>query len=144
MVSTLTHVLYGIIVALIFKLNLPLFLIFTNLPDLDGIIDIFTNKLKYHKFMLHNIFAFFLILMIGSIFFNFKLIFIALTLHFVLDTFDSYNVLFFPFSKKKIGFFMITKKYPMWLYIFYDGNIYFSIISLIIFIIFLLFYFILF
>src|SRR3989344_5736218 len=99
MVSTLMHIIYGIMVALIFKFNLPLFLIFTNLPDLDGIVDVLRNKLDYHKYFFHNIFFFLTILIIGSIFFSFKLIFIALLLHFFLDIIDTKKGLFYPLYK---------------------------------------------
>src|SRR3989344_2718869 len=140
MTSTLIHIIYGTIIALILKLDLIPFLVFTNLPDLDGIVDIFKDNIKYHRCVLHNIFAYFLILIIGSIFFSFKLVFTALTLHFFLDAFKGENSYLYPFSKKKFVLYPSKKKYPFWVYIFYDENIYFTIISLILFFIFLLFY----
>ncbi len=134
------HILYGTMVALTFKLNLPLFLIFTNLPDLDALLDVLTDNIKYHTYLFHNILSSIFLLIIGSIFFSFKLVFIALFLHYLLDIAYKREWLY-PFSKKKFGFVTFKKKYPFWVYLFYDGNIYFTIISLIIFILFLLFYF---
>lgn len=137
------HIIYGTMVALTLKLNLPLFLIFTNLPDLDGITDIFTKKLDYHRYALHNIFSFFLMLIIGSFFFSFKLIFFALTLHYFLDLINTYGIaLFYPFSRKRYRILKIGKYHGNLLkHVFYEGSPFFTIISLIIFIIFLLFYF---
>ena len=143
MVSTLMHIIYGTMVALTLKLNLPLFLIFTNLPDLDGVLDVLNNKLKYHAYLFHNFFFYVLIIIIGSTFFSFKLVFLALALHFFLDFFDGKKKYFFPLSHRRFGYELLKKKKDLsrlWLFLVYEQNIYFTIISLIIFIIFLLIY----
>jgi len=143
MVSTLIHTTYGIILALLFDFNPLLFIIFTNLPDIDIVPDILQKKVKHHRFLTHNIFALIIASLIGVLFNSFWLVFAAVALHLLFDLFNCGIGLFWPLSKRE---YTLTKKFchkgkPLWYYLFYEGYLFFTIVSLVLFAVFLLVFF---
>lgn len=143
MVSTFIHVLYGIMAALLLDFNPLLFIILTNLPDIDIIPDFFRTDYKYHRFLTHNIFVLIIASIIGAVFHSFWLVFAAVGLHLLLDLFNCGIGLFWPFSKKA---YTLTPRFchkgkPLWHYFFYEGYPLFTIVSLALFAVFLLAFF---
>ena len=144
MVSTLQHIIWGIILFRCIELfsgskfsyiTLAFFIILTLIPDSDFGIFLFHKNSVDHRTYFHNLFSTVLIGFMGSVFMPLFLSFMAVFLHLLLDLFDGRGIpMFFPFSKKRQIIYKVGQEYEFPIKLVYEGNPYltsFSIIALI-------------
>ena len=132
MVSVLNHVLWGIIVYKVFSFEgLLLFLFFTILPDFDYLIyRILKNY--FHRVYFHNIFVISVLSAVVYFLFGNVDYVVALFLHILLDLFDGEGVpMLFPFTEKRFLIYPVGAALPLPAKIFWEGNIYFSLLTFI-------------
>ncbi|MBU4246005.1 MAG: metal-dependent hydrolase [Nanoarchaeota archaeon] len=141
MVSTLMHLVWSLTFSKILRIkNVARFLFFGILLDFDFILDFFWKRPIDHRDYFHNIF--FIIFLLSALWLwnrkkkdneLMKSAAWALSLHTFLDLFDGVGVpLFFPIWSERILLYPLGQNYIFPLKLIWEGNIYFTVISLVI------------
>ncbi len=139
MVSTLMHLVWSLTFSKITRIkNVSRFLFFGILLDFDFILDFFWMRPADHRDYFHNIF-FILLVFFALWLWNrekndnelIKSAAFAFSIHIFLDFFDGRGVpLLFPLSSERILLYPLTEAIVFPLKLVWEGNIYFTIISL--------------
>ena len=139
MVSTLMHLVWSATFSKILRIkNVARFLFFGIILDFDFILDFFWKRPIDHRDYFHNIFFIIFLLSILWLWNRkkkdnelMKSATLALSLHTFLDFFDGAGVpLLFPLSTERILLYPLGQNYVFPLKLVWEGNIYFTIVSI--------------